>query len=81
MLYNNHLFMLLPAILEPHDRIMALDFADGGHFTHGLMTNKKKISATSKFFETMPYKVMYLHLITRFPVVFVEDFVFTVAST
>ena len=46
-------------ILKPHDRIMGLDFMDGGHFTHGYMTSQKKISATSKFFETMPYKVHY----------------------
>merc|ERR1712004_49309 len=34
-----------------------LDLPDGGHLTHGFYTNKTKVSATSVFFESMPYKV------------------------
>ncbi|XP_014206867.1 serine hydroxymethyltransferase, cytosolic [Copidosoma floridanum] len=45
------------ALLEPHGRIMGLDLPDGGHLTHGFFTQNKKVSASSIFFESMPYKV------------------------
>jgi len=50
-------FAVYTGLIGPQGRIMGLDLPDGGHLTHGFYTPKKKISATSIFFESMPYKV------------------------
>ena len=36
---------------------MGLDLPHGGHLSHGYQTPTKKISAISKYFETLPYRL------------------------
>ncbi|BGP03116.1 glycine hydroxymethyltransferase shm1 [Rhodotorula toruloides] len=50
-------FAAFTALIQPQDRIMGLNLADGGHLTHGAYTRKRKISASSIYFQPLPYQV------------------------
>lgn len=50
-------FAVYTGLVGAHGRIMGLDLPDGGHLTHGFRSAARKVSATSQFFESMPYKV------------------------
>tara|TARA_B110000259_G_scaffold153644_2_gene173952 strand:+ start:3364 stop:4698 length:1335 start_codon:yes stop_codon:yes gene_type:complete len=50
-------FAVYTAILKPYERIMGLNLPSGGHLTHGFYTNKKSISATSMYFQSLSYDI------------------------
>lgn len=66
-------FAVYTAVLKPHDRIMGLDLPSGGHLTHGFYTLDKKtrvrkaVSATSLYFESLPYSVCADTGLVNFP--------------
>ena len=40
------------ALLKPGDGLMGLDLTQGGHLTHGFFTPKRKVSASSVYFNS-----------------------------
>ncbi|KAJ3505915.1 hypothetical protein NLJ89_g7161 [Agrocybe chaxingu] len=50
-------FAALTALIQPNDRLMGLGLPDGGHLTHGYYTAKKKMTASSIYFQSFPYAI------------------------
>ena len=48
-------FAIYTALIPPGGRLMGLTLAEGGHLTHGFQTEKRKVSATSMFWEAKHY--------------------------
>ena len=44
-------------LLETGDGLMGLNLTHGGHITHGFFSEKRKVSASSKYFNSRPYQV------------------------
>lgn len=44
-------FCVLTGLLNPHERIMSLDYSHGGDISHGY----EKGSATTKYFDVLNY--------------------------
>ncbi|EAU83923.1 glycine hydroxymethyltransferase [Coprinopsis cinerea okayama7 len=51
-------FAALTALIQPQDRLMGLGLPDGGHLTHGYYTAKKKMTASSIYFQSLPYGII-----------------------
>lgn len=49
-------FAVYTALAGKDGKIMGLDLPSGGHLTHGYQTPKRKVSATSLFFNSKQYK-------------------------
>lgn len=45
------------ALLEPGDKIMGMGLTSGGHLTHGFYTDKKKISVSSIYYNSLQYHI------------------------
>ncbi|KAK0215681.1 serine hydroxymethyltransferase-domain-containing protein [Armillaria fumosa] len=50
-------FAAFTALIQPNDRLMGLGLPDGGHLTHGYYTAKKKMTASSIYFQSLPYTI------------------------
>lgn len=45
------------ALVPPNGRLMGLALSDGGHLTHGHRVKDSRVSASSKFWQSLPYTV------------------------
>ncbi|KRH92719.1 Glycine/serine hydroxymethyltransferase, partial [Pseudoloma neurophilia] len=51
-------FQVYNGLLQPNGKIMGMDLFSGGHLSHGFKLNDKiKVSVTSKYFDSFPYKI------------------------
>eukprot|EP01054_Gregarina_sp_Poly1_P008201 Gregarina_sp_Poly_1__8200@NODE_475_length_8096_cov_496_560966_g384_i0_p2_GENE_NODE_475_length_8096_cov_496_560966_g384_i0NODE_475_length_8096_cov_496_560966_g384_i0_p2_ORF_typecomplete_len480_score53_09SHMT/PF00464_19/7e167Aminotran_5/PF00266_19/5_5e10Aminotran_1_2/PF00155_21/5e09Beta_elim_lyase/PF01212_21/6_8e06OKR_DC_1/PF01276_20/0_00018Cys_Met_Meta_PP/PF01053_20/0_0017LDcluster4/PF18306_1/0_49LDcluster4/PF18306_1/6_4e03_NODE_475_length_8096_cov_496_560966_g384_i035795018 len=50
-------FAVFNGILKPGDKILFLDLPHGGHLSHGFHNDTKRVTATSKYFNCLPYRL------------------------
>jgi len=50
-------FSVYTGLVRPGGRLMGLDLTCGGHLSHGFQTPKRKVSATSMFWDTDFYRI------------------------
>lgn len=50
-------FEIYNALIGPGGRLMGMDLFSGGHLSHGFKIGNRKISATSKYFESFSYRL------------------------
>ena len=48
-------FAIFTALIPPGGRLMGMSLAEGGHLSHGFYTEKRKVSATSMFWDSKQY--------------------------